>query len=193
MEMEITLPNEIAVMTLPDVTFFPQALLPLHIFEPRYQQMLKDALATDRLFAVAGLNAKLARNTGQFEPPHRIGTIGIVREPLIADWSELEVGKVEAEIPEGFVEHELDVLRSSVANLKPVEGRPVHADDTLVLDLESEQGESSHDYVVELGAGNLAAEIEQALIGAQIGESKTVPFTLADGKTAEVTVTVKEI
>ena len=79
MEMEITLPTEIAVMTLPDVTFFPQALLPLHIFEPRYQQMLKDSLATDRLFAVACLNTKLAKATGQFEPPHRIATIGIVR------------------------------------------------------------------------------------------------------------------
>jgi len=79
MEMEITLPDEIAVMTLPDVTFFPQALLPLHIFEPRYQQMLKEALATHRLFAVAGLDTKLAKATGQFEPPHRIATIGIVR------------------------------------------------------------------------------------------------------------------
>lgn len=79
MEMEITLPNEIAVMTLPDMTFFPQALLPLHIFEPRYQQMLKESLATDRLFAVAGLNSKKARETGQFEPPHRIATVGIVR------------------------------------------------------------------------------------------------------------------
>jgi ATP-dependent Lon protease len=79
MEMEITLPDEIAVMTLPDVTFFPQALLPLHIFEPRYQQMLKDALSTDRLFAVAGIDAKHAQVSGEFEPPYRIGTIGIVR------------------------------------------------------------------------------------------------------------------
>lgn len=79
MEMEITLPNEIAVMTLPGMTFFPQALLPLHIFEPRYQQMLKESLASDRLFAVAGINSKKARETGQFEPPHRIATVGIVR------------------------------------------------------------------------------------------------------------------
>lgn len=79
MEMEIILPNEVAIMTLPDVTFFPQALLPLHIYEPRYQQMLKESLASDRLFAVAGLNSKLARESGQFEPPHRIATIGIVR------------------------------------------------------------------------------------------------------------------
>ena len=79
MEMEITLPDEIAVMTLQNVTFFPQALMPLHIFEPRYQQMLKDALATNRLFAVACLDTKRAKDTGQFEPPHRIATIGIVR------------------------------------------------------------------------------------------------------------------
>ena len=41
MEMEIVLPEEVAVMTLPEVAFFPQALLPLHIFEPRYRQMLR--------------------------------------------------------------------------------------------------------------------------------------------------------
>jgi Lon protease-like protein len=76
MEMEIVLPDEVAVMTLPEVTFFPQALLPLHIFEPRYRQMLKDVLATHRLFAVAGLDPK---STGGDEPPHRVGTVGIVR------------------------------------------------------------------------------------------------------------------
>jgi Lon protease-like protein len=77
MEMEIVLPEEVAVMTLPEVAFFPQALLPLHIFEPRYRQMLKTVLATDRLFAVAGLNPAGADEA--FEPAHRVGTIGIVR------------------------------------------------------------------------------------------------------------------
>lgn len=92
MEMEITLPDEVPAMTLPDVAFFPQALMPLHIFEPRYRQMLRDVLATNRLFAVAGLDAgpkrgrsgavKLAEgsnNLSAFEPPHRIATVGIVR------------------------------------------------------------------------------------------------------------------
>jgi Lon protease-like protein len=77
MEMEIVLPEEVAVMTLPEVAFFPQALLPLHIFEPRYRQMLKTVLASDRLFAVAGLNP--AGPDEAFEPAHRVGTIGIVR------------------------------------------------------------------------------------------------------------------
>ncbi|MEP6664219.1 MAG: LON peptidase substrate-binding domain-containing protein, partial [Verrucomicrobiota bacterium] len=35
-------------MTLPNATLFPQALLPLHIFEPRYRKMLADALGSHR-------------------------------------------------------------------------------------------------------------------------------------------------
>jgi len=79
MEMEITLPDQIAVMTLPNVTFFPQALLPLHIFEPRYREMLAASLATDRLFAVAGLDAERSKSSSHPEMPHRVATLGIVR------------------------------------------------------------------------------------------------------------------
>lgn len=76
MEMEIVVPNDIPVMTLPGITFFPQALLPLHVFEPRYRAMLRDVLATNRLFAVAGIDA---RKSTEFEPPHRVASMGIVR------------------------------------------------------------------------------------------------------------------
>lgn len=40
-------------MVLPGVTLFPNALLPLFIFEPRYQAMLEDALHKDRMLAMA--------------------------------------------------------------------------------------------------------------------------------------------
>lgn len=79
MEMEITLPTELPVMTLPNVVFFPQALMPLHIFEPRYREMLRDVLATNRLFAVAGLDPRRMDEPGQFEPPQRIASVGIIR------------------------------------------------------------------------------------------------------------------
>ena len=79
MEMEITLPEEIPVMTLPNVALFPQALMPLFIFEPRYRQMLRDVLATNRLFAVAGIDARQSGAPGQIDPPHRVATLGIVR------------------------------------------------------------------------------------------------------------------
>jgi len=39
--MNIGLPKEIPVMTLPGTVFFPHTLLPLHIFEQRYRRMLK--------------------------------------------------------------------------------------------------------------------------------------------------------
>ena len=76
MEAEIVIPDEVPVMTLPDVAFFPQALMPLHIFEPRYREMLSQVLATNRLFAVAGLDP--TSDPGE-ERLHRVATIGIVR------------------------------------------------------------------------------------------------------------------
>lgn len=79
MEMEITVPDEVPVMTLPNVAFFPQSLMPLHIFEPRYRKMLRDVLATNRIFAIAGLDQRQLGRSGTIEPQHRIAGIGIVR------------------------------------------------------------------------------------------------------------------
>src|SRR5271156_5361755 len=75
----LEVPKTLPVMTLPRVVFFPQALLPLHIFEPRYRQMLRDVLASNRLFAVAGVDPRLATIGGPAEPPHKVASIGIVR------------------------------------------------------------------------------------------------------------------
>lgn len=38
---------------LPNAVLFPQAILPLHIFEPRYRQMTADALVGEQLIAMA--------------------------------------------------------------------------------------------------------------------------------------------
>src|SRR3954451_17804701 len=80
-------------------------------------------------------------------------TVRVQEMPELPDWSTLEVGAIEAEVPEELVDRELDALRSTVAELIPVEGRPVGADDTVVVDLVSPQGETRRDYVVELGRG----------------------------------------
>lgn len=47
------LPPAIPVMVLRGVTLFPNALLPLHIFEPRYRMMLEEALGSGRILAMA--------------------------------------------------------------------------------------------------------------------------------------------
>ncbi|QYY35563.1 LON peptidase substrate-binding domain-containing protein [Ruficoccus sp. ZRK36] len=79
MSMQVDIPAEIPVMTLPDVVLFPHAMLPLYIFEPRYRQMLQDVLKNDRLFVVAGQDSEKERATGEFEPPFGIASVGIIR------------------------------------------------------------------------------------------------------------------
>ena len=44
--------RELPLFPLPDVVLFPQEVLPLHIFEPRYRMMLRTVLETDRRFGV---------------------------------------------------------------------------------------------------------------------------------------------
>jgi len=119
-------------------------------------------------------------------------TVAVQAKPELPDWTELEVGIAEVEVPEELVQHELDALRSTVAELVPVEGRPVATDDTVVVDLASED-ETRRDYVVELGRGAVVEEVEQGLVGMSAGETKEMSFELADGSTQSLTATVKEI
>jgi ATP-dependent Lon protease len=67
-------PSEVPVMTLPNATLFPQALLPLYIFEPRYRQMLADALASHRMFSVA-----MQKPGRQREIPSKVAGLGLIR------------------------------------------------------------------------------------------------------------------
>ena len=68
------LPSEVAVMTLPNAILFPNAVLPLHIFEPRYRRMLADALATHRMFSVAMQRPGRVRET-----PSLVAGLGLIR------------------------------------------------------------------------------------------------------------------
>ncbi len=43
----------VRLFPLPNVVVFPHVIQPLHIFEPRYRQMTADALAGDRMIALA--------------------------------------------------------------------------------------------------------------------------------------------
>jgi ATP-dependent Lon protease len=45
--------GKVRLFPLPNLVLFPHVMQPLHIFEPRYRFLLEDALATDRLIAMA--------------------------------------------------------------------------------------------------------------------------------------------
>jgi len=61
-------------MTLPGVTLFPETLLPLHIFEPRYRRMLAAVLHSHRMFVVA-----LQKPGGAGAMPAAVAGLGFVR------------------------------------------------------------------------------------------------------------------
>lgn len=45
--------RDLPVFPLPQAVLFPGALMPLHVFEPRYRQMTKDAIDTHGVIAIA--------------------------------------------------------------------------------------------------------------------------------------------
>jgi len=122
-----------------------------------------------------------------------VATFPVQAKPELADWKTLEVGAYEPEVPDELVQQELDAVRSTVAELVPVDGRPVGPEDTVVVDLVSPQGETRRDYVVELGRGSVVEEIEQSLAGMNAGETKEIDFELGDDSKQTVSITVKEI
>src|SRR5438067_145463 len=101
-----------------------------------------------------------------------IATVSVQPKPEPADWTKLEVGYAEPEVPQEVVDGELEDLRGSVAELTPVESRPARTGDVVVIDVLNESGDGQRDLVVELGAGRLVEELERALTGTEPGETK---------------------
>ena len=61
----------VPIFPLAGALLFPRAQLPLHIFEPRYRAMVKDALAGDRLIAMVQPKPVLSDAAGGVEGDHR--------------------------------------------------------------------------------------------------------------------------
>lgn len=68
------IPDRMGVMILGEASLFPQAMMPLFIFEPRYRDMLAESLDTHRMFCLAMQRLDAVR-----ESPSRIATLGLVR------------------------------------------------------------------------------------------------------------------
>ncbi len=80
------LPETIPIFPLPGALLLPRARLPLHIFEPRYLQMLEDALKTpERLIGMIQPYEVLGRGGSRL---HAIGCVGRVTQ-----FSETEDGR----------------------------------------------------------------------------------------------------
>ncbi len=73
--------GQVPVFPLPGVVFFPHIFLPLHVFEPRYRIMVRDAIAGEGLIAVALLRPGWEESYAGSPEFYEIGTIGRVEDP----------------------------------------------------------------------------------------------------------------
>ena len=76
--------EELAIFPLPRVQLFPHAVLPLHVFEPRYRALLADCLAGDKIFAIATLLPGYEADYERRPPVRPVCGVGqvIAHEPL---------------------------------------------------------------------------------------------------------------
>jgi hypothetical protein len=63
---------------LPNVVLFPNVFLPLHIFEPRYREMVADAIAGDRMIGMVLLRPGWEHDYEGRPPVYQIGSSGVI-------------------------------------------------------------------------------------------------------------------
>jgi len=71
-------PSSLPIFPLPTVVLFPNVFLPLHIFEPRYRQMVADALAGDRLIGLVLLRPGYDAEFEGQPPVYLTGCTGLI-------------------------------------------------------------------------------------------------------------------
>jgi uncharacterized protein len=69
---------ELSIFPLPHATLFPGAVLPLHVFEPRYREMVRNALAGRGLIAVARLKPGFESDYEGRPPVFEVCGVGVI-------------------------------------------------------------------------------------------------------------------
>jgi Lon protease-like protein len=124
----------VSLFPLPNVVLFPRAILPLHIFEDRYKQMMADALCGDRRIAMALLRPGWERNYYQAPEIEPVVCIGaILSHERLADgkYNLLLQGQTRARIVK-----EQKARPYRTARLRAIEETPM-----LEIDLEQQRGQ----------------------------------------------------
>jgi hypothetical protein len=80
------IPEMVPVFPLPTVVFFPETYLPLHIFEPRYREMVHDTSAQGHCIGMALLKEGWEDQYAEAPPIYPIGCVGrIISSHKLAD------------------------------------------------------------------------------------------------------------
>jgi len=134
-------------------------------------------------------------------------TFEVYPDVALPDLAGLAIKRVVVNVGEAEVEHAIEVLRKQRVRYEPREERAAQDGDRVRVDFagtidgEPFDGGRAEDFHVLLGANRMLPEFETALAGMKAGETKVFPLAFpADyqgkevaGKTAEFTVTVKDV
>jgi len=116
---------------LPNVVLFPNVFLPLHIFEPRYREMIADALKSDRMIGMVLLRPGWDRDYEGRPPIYSVGCSG-----LLTHNERLPDGRYNI-VLRGFerfrIVEEDHALSYRRAAIEPLRERPLSAADRSVI------------------------------------------------------------
>jgi trigger factor len=128
-------------------------------------------------------------------------------EVTLPDLTALKIKRAVTTVGDAEVQSTVDILRKQRAEYAAKEGRVATDEDRVTLDFAGTidgvpfEGGTAADFPFVLGQGRMLPEFEVAVRGLKVGESKVFPLAFpADyggkdvaGKTAEFTITVKEV
>jgi trigger factor len=140
--------------------------------------------------------------------PLRFRAVVDVKPPLeVKDYRGIGVERGKVEVTDQEIERGLEFLREDAAEYVPMEGWPAMREDLVILDHEGSlngkpfKGGSGKNLTVVLGHAGYLPGFEEQIVGMQKGDRKQFRLPFPDdsprkdlaGKTAEFTVSVKEV
>lgn len=134
-------------------------------------------------------------------------TFEVYPEVKVPDLSALSVTRSTSPVTDKEIENTIEVLRKQRATYEAREGRAVVDGDRVTLDFAGTidgtpfDGGKAEGFSFVSGQGRMLPEFEEAAKGMKAGENKVFPLTFPEdyqgkdvaGKTAEFTVTIKEV
>ena len=73
------------IFPLPNLVFFPQTRIPLHVFEPRYRQLIADVVERDQRFGIVLLQPGWEADYFGAPPVHPCGTMARIEHSMTLD------------------------------------------------------------------------------------------------------------
>jgi Lon protease-like protein len=74
----VNIPDVIPIFPLPKVVLLPAEVLPLHVFEPRYRELVRDAIATHKVIGIVEVEPGHEDQLPGAPPVREVGCVGFI-------------------------------------------------------------------------------------------------------------------